>query len=257
MRLSRLLAAALVTSVASVGVAACGPTEEKKSADAAPAAASPSPSGAAALSAADLIKKAEEANAKVTSVKLTFDVTSEGTHVSGTVAEDKSGNCVGQVSQGDQGGFDLMRSGTTVWLKPDQVFWEKSIGAGTSKTMAGKWLKGGGDNAAVKGMATFCDMGLEALKQLGKKEDGSDDTAGAVKGGTKQVGSANAVVITDKDGDTSAEIAIAAEGEPYLLEMTVTGKEPAAMTFTDFEKPVTVTPPPAAQVVDASKYLKG
>ncbi|BFV60233.1 hypothetical protein KCMC57_up53370 [Kitasatospora sp. CMC57] len=61
-----------------------------------------------------------------------------------------------------------------------------------------------------------------------------------------------AVVITDK----TAEVAIAAEGEPYLVQMSTTGKEPATMTFADFEKAVTVTPPPADQVVDASKYLK-
>ncbi|BFV60232.1 hypothetical protein KCMC57_up53360 [Kitasatospora sp. CMC57] len=86
------------------------------------------------------------------------------------VSDAQSGNCAGQVTEGDKGGFDVLRANGTVWLKPDAVFWVKMIGAGLSKTMAGKYLKGNGDDAAVKGMSSFCDMGLEALKTWARRK---------------------------------------------------------------------------------------
>ncbi|GAA0692774.1 lipoprotein [Kitasatospora atroaurantiaca] len=257
MRASRLLAATLLCSVGVAGMTACGPLDSKSSAAAPSATPSPTETGLAALSAQDIIKKAQEASAKVTSAKLTFDIMTDGEHLVGSVAEDKSGACVGQISMGDKGKFDVLRSADTVWIKPDSVFWEKSIAKGSAKTMAGKYLKGKGESAGVKELAGFCDMGLQVLKSLGKNEDGSDDTAGANKAGTKQVGSVNAVVLTGQDGEDKMELAIAAEGEPYLLELSSKGKEPGSMTFSDFGQPVSVTPPKAALVIDASKYLKG
>ncbi|WP_371497442.1 hypothetical protein OG871_15875 [Kitasatospora sp. NBC_00374] len=258
MRNSRLLAATLLCSLGLVGVTACGPAEEKKtSTDAKAVPASPSAAGLESLSAAEIIKKTQEAGAKATSVKLTFDITSEGQKIAGSVAEDSSGNCVGQVSLGDKGSFDLLRTSGSVWLKPDAAFWEKSVAAGTSKTLAGKYLMGGAEAAGVKELASFCDMGIETLKSIGKTESGADDTAGATKGGTKQVGADLAVVIKDGDATTKAEMAVAAKGEPYLLQLATTGADTGTMTFSDYGKPVTVTAPPAAQVIDASKYLKG
>ncbi|MFJ1703014.1 hypothetical protein [Kitasatospora sp. NPDC088346] len=263
MRAPRLLAATLLCSLGLAGVTACGPAEEKKTstdakaAAASPSAASPSAAGLESLSAAEIVKRTQEASTKATSVKLTFDIASEGTKIAGSVAEDSSGNCVGQVSLGDKGSFEVLRTSGSVWLKPDAVFWEKSVAAGTSKTLAGKYMKGGAEAAGVKELASFCDMGLEALKSIGRTEDGTDDTASATKGGTRQIGSDLAVVIKDGDATTQAEMAVAAKGEPYLLQLATTGADTGTMTFADYGKPVTVTAPPAAQVIDASKYLKG
>ncbi|MEU9127340.1 hypothetical protein AB0D08_04335 [Kitasatospora sp. NPDC048540] len=260
MRHSRLLAATLLCSLGLAGVTACGPADDKKSDDkknAAPAASSPAAAGLDTLSAADILKKAQEASSKATSVKLDFDISAEGTKMTGSVAEDSTGNCAGKISLGDKGGLEILRNSASVWLKPDADFWEKSVAPGSSKTLAGKYLSGGVEAAELKEFTAFCDMGLQLLKSIGKTEDGADDTAGATKGGTKQVGSETAVVVKAGDATDGAEIAIAAKGEPYLLQMVSTGGDAGTMTFSDYNKPVTVTPPAAAQVIDAAKYLKG
>ncbi|GAA4852096.1 hypothetical protein [Kitasatospora terrestris] len=259
MHAPRLLAATLVCSAALAGLTACGPTDAKKSTDAAAQSAAAAPSKAPALgdlTAAEIIKKGQEASARATSVKLTFDLTSEGLHLTGAVAQDATGNCVGQVTYGDKGSFDLLRTGGKIWLKPDAKFWQV-IAPEAAKAGAGKYLAGDANGPRLKDLATFCDLGLESLKKVGKNDDGTDDTAGAVKGAPKQVGSLKAVVVTDAADGEKSEVAFAAEGEPYLLQLSITGKEPSTMTFSDFQQPVTVTAPAAAQVIDAAKYLKG
>lgn len=260
MRTSRRLAASVLCSVVALGAAACG-SSGAKSSDATTAAASATPTptetGLSALSAQDIIKKTQEASAKATSVKLVFDMTSSGNHMAGSVAEDKTGNCVGQVSQGDKGKFDILRSGGTVWVKPDAVFLEKSIAPGSSKLLGGKYLKAKTTDAGVKSLATFCDMGLQVLQMIGKKDDGSNDTAGVTKAGTKQVGSVKAVVLKDGTGSDGSEFAVAADGEPYLVEVVSVGTDAGTMTFSDYGVPVTVAVPKASQVIDGSKFLKG
>lgn len=47
---------------------------------------------------------------------------------------------------------------------------------------------------------------------------------------------------------------MSAKGQPHLLKFTIEGgKEPKSAVFTDFDKPVTVTAPPADQIVDLEK----
>ncbi|MFD9129472.1 hypothetical protein [Kitasatospora sp. NPDC059571] len=256
MRTTRPLAAALLASAVLSAATACGPTAAPSgAAQAAPAptAASPSPAGIEALTAEQILRKAEAASEQVTSVRLSFDVAESGERFKGSVAEDKSGNCAGTIGKGSDGSFDVLRTGGTVWIKPDAVFWDKSVAPGSSKKLGGKYLKGSAQAGSLKSMATFCDLGLQILKGLGKKDDGTDDTVGGTKSGTKQVGAVQAVVIRDQE----TEVAVAAQGEPYLVEMVQSGADAATMSFSDYEKPVTVTKPPAALVLDASKYLRG
>lgn len=61
-------------------------------------------------------------------------------------------------------------------------------------------------------------------------------------------------MLTKKDGAETFTFYVAKEGEPYLLKFTSEGgKEPKSAAFSDFNAPITVTVPPADQVVDPSK----
>lgn len=249
MRATRLLAATLLCSLGAAALTACGSS-------AAPAAsssgsASPSPSGLDGMSAQDIMKQAQAVNAKVTAVKMAYDLTVSGAHLTGTVAQDSSGNCTGKIAKGDQGSFDILVANGTAWIMPDKTFWSKN-GASPSvvKAVSGKYLKG--TAASLKSYTTMCGVGVHALNTLGKKDDGSDDTAGATKGDAKQIGSTPAVAIKDSTG---AEVDIATQGDPYVLQVTSSGQ--GTMKFSDFNQPVTVTSPSASEVLDASKYLKG
>ncbi|MEV4559369.1 hypothetical protein AB0K51_20590 [Kitasatospora sp. NPDC049285] len=258
MRASRFLAVTMLSALGVSAVAACGPDDGGSKDAAAPkASASASPSAAAggleSLSVGDILKKSQAAGAKVTSVKLTFKLKMDAsTTMTGAVAEDGKGNCAGKIGFEGKGQADILRQGATLYLKPDTAFLN-AFAPGSSAVVGGKYMKLGADAAKAKEFATFCDLGLQTLKQVGQNDDGSD-VAGTKSGG-KQVDGVKALIIKDQDAGTAAEIAIAEEGEPYVLSLITTGDDQGSMQFSDFDKPVTVTVPPAAQVIDGGKYL--
>ncbi|MFD8593644.1 hypothetical protein ACFV1L_01415 [Kitasatospora sp. NPDC059646] len=262
MRANRLLAATVLSSLALAGLTACGSDSGTgKSTTPATPAASASKAAAAggsleSLPVDEIFKRAQAVGSKVTAVKLAFSLKADDGTMSGEVAEDGTGNCAGTISLQGQGKVELLRKGTTVWLKPDASFLN-AVAPGKGAALSGKYLTAPTDAARAKQLTAFCDLGLQTLKNIGVEEDGSTSPMTGTKSGTKQVGGTKAVVITDKDGGTSAEVAIAAEGQPYLLSLVTTGTDEGSMTFSDFDKAVTVTAPPASQVVDGSAYLKG
>ncbi|WP_234426052.1 hypothetical protein [Streptomyces kebangsaanensis] len=58
-------------------------------------------------------------------------------------------------------------------------------------------------------------------------------------------------VLAEKTTTETTTVYIAKEGKPYLLRGTVAGgNESVDLTFTDHNKPVDTTPPPADQILD-------
>jgi hypothetical protein len=69
------------------------------------------------------------------------------------------------------------------------------------------------------------------------------------KGDITEVNGVQAITVTDSTGQSYA---VAIEGEPYLLESTYKDN---TLTFSDYDKSVTVEAPPAADVVDVMQLL--
>ncbi|MFB7666315.1 hypothetical protein ACFC1R_20565 [Kitasatospora sp. NPDC056138] len=265
----RLVPAAVICGVLVAGTTACGGNKDK-SAAAAPAAAASSaasaPPAAAPGPALDTGKlTADEIESRMKAVmiqagSLTIDGTAtvDGEKTAVHLAEDQKGNCTGTVEAGSSGSFELRKTASRTWIKPDVTFWKSMGGKQVSdqkvvdavvQLLKGLWLTGGQDDQDLKGIADeMCGMaaGMAADDSKLKLTKGEAGTVDAVK--------TFSLDMTDEDGTTGKQY-IATEGKPYLIRIA-NGPSDASnqFTFSDFGKPVTVEAPPADAVVDDSVF---
>ena len=157
--------------------------------------------------------------------------------------------CTGTVQEGTEGTIKLVVIGTTVYFNPDTKFWKSTLGSEASTVTAlvnGRYIK---TSTASKGMASFaslCDlshtMTSNALKPGEQVTKGAFTTLGGVRVlPLKASAEDNVVYVTDTSKPEIVEV-FAPKGAP-----DGSGK----LTFS-VGAPVTLTAPPASQVIDGS-----
>ncbi len=170
------------------------------------------------------------------------------------MALDKRGDCAGTMSMNGEGKADLVKSGTTLYMRYDERFL-RAQGEGSSKEetdtvvalLAGKWAKMSATGSDAKDMAGFCALD-STLANF--KDAGSRPSSRATRGATTMVGGAPAVVVTEKDGKNTYTMYIASEGKPYLLRVdSKSVKDPGTVVFSDYDKPVAARKP-AGEILD-------
>ena len=119
-------------------------------------------------------------------------------------------------------------------------------GLSGGKATAGKWVKLPASNSDLSGLLDITDLsnGMgSVLKAKGKLSLGTP----------KVVDGKQTVALVDSDPSGGGTLYVSAEGTPYplLIEPSAASKDKATATFTEYDAPVTVTPPPAADVVEA------
>jgi hypothetical protein len=263
-RFSRPLGVTL--SCAALALAATACSSSAKSSDAAPAPsasavapsdASSAPASAAASAGPDLstmsgdqiLKASEAAAAAAQSVKIDMQTVDSSGTTKVKVATDTRSGCTGTITMPGKGTVDVVQDQTkTTYLKPDDTYWKSLGGAKAVTLFHGRWLTGPASDPAMSGMIGFCD--IKAL--VAQMDDGSKVTKGQAT--TLNGQPAQTLTTTAQDG-TKSTLWVAAQGAPYPLQAT--GGNGAGntdkMTLTDYNVPVTVTAPPADQVVDIAK----
>jgi hypothetical protein len=158
------------------------------------------------------------------------------------VLSDKQG-AQGTISVAGQN-VELRQVGDTMYVKGGPT-------AQLGPKYADKWLKtkagsgGAADFSTLTSMDTFFG---DALKP--------DGAVTLVDG--KEVDGKQTVGLQDsKTGSDKGILYIAAEGQPYPLLVTSGASSTDGLHFFEWNKPVTVTAPPADQVVDQSEIGKG
>ncbi|WP_405570313.1 hypothetical protein OG317_15615 [Streptomyces sp. NBC_01167] len=205
----------------------------------------------------------EIANRAVTATKaatsLTLDVTlktADGPQ-KGYMAISKKGDCAGTLSVGSDGTAELIKTGSTAYLRFDEALLRsQNKGAPAEEQeavlemMKGRWIKTDASDAEARDSLELCDLN----KLLADVE--ANDTA-ARRVGETTVGGRKAVKLTESDGKETYTMYVAAEGEPYLLKFEqVGGEEPGTMTFSGFDKPVPAKKPAAKDILDLDKLGK-
>ncbi|KDN85063.1 hypothetical protein KCH_31620 [Kitasatospora cheerisanensis KCTC 2395] len=256
--MNRLPAALVLTVLAAAGLTACGAEDGPD-----PAAGN----GLAALTSTEIIAKARVAGEDASSVRMRYRLATESINAAAAVAVDRSGHCAVDVTGSDPildggrspvTGVHLLVDGQGTWVKMDTVF------GGDSPS--DRWTTG---VDSAKDLIEYCDMGFRTMSQLDRMTAGGR-SGEWVKEGTTLVGGVPAVVLRNRTGDPAEElaldydasdamrIAVAAEGEPYLLRVQFGGGgSSGSMLLRDFGAPVTVTPPPADQVVHLDEKESG
>ncbi|MEU6595549.1 hypothetical protein ABZ923_41220 [Streptomyces sp. NPDC046881] len=247
------MATASLCVTAAMALTACG---EDKSADvkAEGGSASATAEPFKGLTAAQISEKARVAMKKLDSFKVKGNMTTDGEHVTFDFAVAKSGDCQGNFSTGGASA-EIRQIGDTAYMKGDEKFWRQTgseEGSSSAETDAliemlkGRWFKMRAQDAKAEDKFPFCDIGTMFEKD--EKDGHLTRKAGTEVNGTP------AVTLQGKDGAATQTLLVAAKGEPYALRMTAEGgKEPGSFDFSAFNEPVTVTAPPAGEVMDPEK----
>ncbi|GAA1245266.1 MULTISPECIES: hypothetical protein [Streptomyces] len=251
MRRSTLAALCLTAVTATLSLTACGTGGPGDAAGPGDKPKAPF----ADLSGPQIANKAMKATRGASSLTIKGNAADgDGGQIALDVALDKKGDCAGSMGMKGQGKVDLIKTGPTMYLKSDEAFLRaqsegesKADTDAVVKMLAGRWMKSKADSPDTKDMADFCD--LDSMLAEFK----SNDTL-ARKGRATTVDGTPAFTVTETDGKDEYTLYVATEGKPYVLKLvTKSAKEPGALTFSDYDKPVEAAPPADKDIVDLDK----
>ncbi|MGW6575108.1 hypothetical protein ACWGAN_23525 [Streptomyces sp. NPDC054945] len=203
------------------------------------------------LSGSEVADKSVDTLRGAASLTVSGKIWDEGKPLDLNMAVSKAGDCRGTIA-GQDGSFELIRSGAFVFIKADEPFYRsqmkdmpKAEADEAIKMLAGHWLKSKASEADSKELASLCDLD-ELLKEF-------DDSKGAEKGKVTSVDGRKALTLTTKTDEGTETLLVATEGKPYLLKASITGKEPSEVSFSGIDKPVNAEAPTGKDVIDADQ----
>lgn len=251
------VAAGPVPAAAAVPAAASGPAAVPASLSA------PTPDPFAGLGADEIADRAVTATRSATSLRMTGRVATEGQPLDIDFAVNDRGECTGAMRI-DGGSAELRRTDRITYIKGDEAFWRVSMASqgmpdaqidATVELVKGRWLKIAPGQAGSADLSGVCD--LKAL--LADLDEDKEERRGLTRGPDSEVDRTPVANLVKKrpDGETTT-VSVAREGKPYILRLIrAGGEEPGAVRFSDYDKPVRVVVPPAAETVDLSKLEPG
>ncbi|MGC9221898.1 MAG: hypothetical protein ACP5H2_11215, partial [Solirubrobacteraceae bacterium] len=212
----RTVAATLAALGLAVGAAACG-------------AANPSGNGVQAKSSAQILKAAQTAVRGLHSVHIAGAVKQRGLALALDLKVAAGAGSTGSVSENGRK-FEVVVDRGSVYLKATSAVW-KALGAGIVGTfLDGKWLKAPATGAYMR-VAAFGSAPTIFAKIF-------HPDAKLVKLAVRRVDGVQAVGL--RDADQNASLWVAVNGKPYPVAVT---SSVGRIRFTQFNKPVTITPP--------------
>lgn len=142
--------------------------------------------------------------------------------------------------------FDLIRIGSTIYVKGSAAFYKKFSGAAAS-LLNGKWLKGASTSGSFAAIGPFTDLSGFVDKALASQPGQKLTKAGAATIGTQKV-----VQIKDTNGGT---LSVASTGPPFPVRIAQGGSGGGSITFDRWNTPFKLTAP--ADAVDLAQLQKG
>ena len=154
--------------------------------------------------------------------------------------------CSGTIGEGAKGSFKMIVIGKTIYMDPDDAFWKANAGAEANAAIAlvnGRYLKVSGDSSSAS-LGDICDVSTIF------STDGKPDKV--TKGAVTTLGGTRVLQLKNSDGSVAY---VTDTSKPQLVEIAAPKGDKngtGAVTVTT-GAPVTLTPPPASQVIDGSK----
>lgn len=147
--------------------------------------------------------------------------------------------CTGSIGDGSHGGFAILAIGKAAWIQPNDKFWEYAgVPASDLSAVHGKWLEvtGTGSNSLSSAFAPFCSAN-KLVSTLAPK------LTGLVKGKTTKISGHPALQLRNRSAQESIYVSISSK--PEILRISNDG----TINFTAYGARVTLTPPPASDVI--------
>jgi hypothetical protein len=198
------------------------------------------------LTAAQVLKKAQTAARNATSVHFVAHIVESGEAVDVDVRIAGS-NAIGTVGS-DGKTLKVRLVGPSLYLQGDHQFWVDSVGPEVAKLLDGKWLKGSASDPKLKSFAELASMDSvadELLTPEGKVK--------RVKGRTIDGQQAVGLHDTADSDKGTLYVANAEKAYPLLVVPDPGSDSQRRAEFSNWDEKVTVSAPPAAQVVDVDK----
>jgi hypothetical protein len=238
MTVLRTLAASVVCTSVVVGIAGCS---EQGSSD----------QPFKGQSADQVAAKAVTATRNATSLRMAGKVSANGQPLTVDFHVDTQKNCKGRMTV-EQGSAEVIHAGQATYVKGDKGFWVNASKNATgqekqAQALSGRWVKVPVGDAQTTGL---CD------KQgfLADMDSDKSERKGMTKGEVTTVDGQKAMALHKKNSGETITLYVATEGKPYILKLVQSGgQNPGTVVFSDYEKPVHATPPPAGQVIDGTK----
>jgi hypothetical protein len=236
--------ASIAAGASCLALAACGSAASSAGTPSATTAADPPASLSAKQVAAKVIADADAAS----SLTLAGSITqSSGTETVDMAVKPGKG-CSGTLGAAGHGSFKLTKIGDTIYLNPDKQFWESNGGANAAQVINlvnGKYLKVSASDKTMGSLATICDMGDMF------STDGKADTL--KKGKVTTLDGTRVLALNDASEGTVSYVTDTSK--PRLLEMTAPkgAKNGSGKITVTYGAPVTLTAPPASQVLDGAQ----
>ena len=199
----------------------------------------------AGLTSKQIAAKAVAGTEAAPSVRVTGSGSDSGQPVSLDMTLVRGKGCQGSLTEGKYGTFKLVYDGATVWMLPDSKFYKASgVPAAAAAVLDGKYLKLKASGSGLGSLADVCSLPA-LLSQFAVD-------AGTAKGVVTTLGGQRAVRITDRSSTGKAYVSDTAS--PELLQIDKPGSGGGQINLSYTGNPGTITPPPASQTIDGSKY---
>jgi hypothetical protein len=228
-----------------LALAACGSAASSGGAASATSTADPLASLTAKQVAARVIADAKT----VSSITLDGSISSSNGTETIHVAIKPGKGCAGTVGAGSHGSFKLIMIGGTLYLNPDKKFWEAFGGASASQVLNlvnGKYLKVSKSDQAMGSLASLCDV-----KQMFSTSGKQDPIA---KGKVTAVDGTRVLALKDTADNSVAYVTDTSTPQLFELASPKGAKDGSGKIIVTYNAPVTLTAPPASQVIDGSKF---
>ena len=152
--------------------------------------------------------------------------------------------CAGTLTEQGTGAFELLESGSQVWIKPDDQFWKNAGSSDPSvlSMLEGKYLATTTSDKSFAPLVELCDPA-----QLGAQ---FGTPTGMVKGQATEVSGEPALQLQDT-GD-SGTLDVLDSATPLLLRLDAgSGQQ---LDFSSYGVPASVTAPPASETLSGAQY---
>jgi hypothetical protein len=244
-RHARRCAVAMAISGLAVLVAGCGASTSTSGAPGSTGSAQPSGNPLAALTAGQIAAQAQADLRSASSVHVAGPVIDSGQTFVLDLTIGPRG-CTGTMASPGKGSFRLLQIGKKLWFKGDTQFWKTSGGTsdpGLVTLLEGKYIEVSAAGSDLSSFATLCDP-----RQLASTFGGP--VSGLAKGTTSVISGQTVLQLRDSGDSSKAYVTISAHPEFVRIDAGHDGH----LDFTAYNAPLTLTPPPASEIIDGSKY---